>query len=50
VAFTFASGNEQHAVLAIDGTLRVNRSVEHVFFELQSGARGCADARWTDAD
>jgi hypothetical protein len=27
VAFTFASGNEQHAVLAIDGTLRVNQSV-----------------------
>ncbi|KAA0998900.1 type VI secretion system baseplate subunit TssE [Paraburkholderia panacisoli] len=49
VAFTFASGNEQHAVLAIDGTMRVNQSVEHVFFELQTHSRGAADARWTDA-
>jgi type VI secretion system protein ImpF len=50
VAFAFPSGNERQAVLAVDGTMRVNRSVEHVFFELQTDSPGAADARWRDAD
>jgi type VI secretion system protein ImpF len=50
VEFRFPPGDEQNAVLAVDGTMRVNRSVEHVFFELQGGARGSADARWKDAN
>lgn len=49
VAFTFRPGNDRQPVLAIEGTMRVNRSVEHVFFELQAHGRGDADARWTDA-
>ncbi|MFM0223687.1 type VI secretion system baseplate subunit TssE [Paraburkholderia dipogonis] len=50
VDFSFPSGDERHAVLTVDGKMRVNQSVEHVFFELQGGARGSADARWKDAD
>lgn len=50
VAFAFPSGNERQAVLAVDGTMRVNRSVEHVFFELQTDSPGAADPRWRDAD
>jgi type VI secretion system protein ImpF len=50
VDFSFPSGDERRAVLTVDGKMRVNRSVEHVFFELQGGARGSADARWKDAD
>jgi type VI secretion system protein ImpF len=49
VTFTFPAGDEQHPVLSIDGTMRVNQSVEHVFFELQTHGRGAADARWTDS-
>ncbi|MDE1180907.1 type VI secretion system baseplate subunit TssE [Paraburkholderia sp.] len=50
VTFTFPPGSEQRAVLAINGTMRVNRSVEHVFFELRPRNDGTADARWADAD
>jgi type VI secretion system protein ImpF len=50
VEFNFPAGDEMPPVLAVNGTLRVDRSVEHVFFEMQTHSRGAADARWKDAD
>lgn len=50
VEFRFPAGDDQPPLLAVDGTLRVDRSVEHVFFEMQTNSRGAADARWKDAD
>lgn len=50
VEFTFPAGDEKPPVLAVGATLRVDRSVEHVFFEMQTNSRGAADARWKDVD
>lgn len=40
VTFEFPPGREDRAVLAIHGDMRQGKSVEHVFFELVSGADG----------
>jgi type VI secretion system protein ImpF len=48
--FTFPDGDDRAPVLAIRGTMRVDKSVEHVFFDMQTNSRGAADARWKDAD
>jgi type VI secretion system protein ImpF len=38
VKFAFRSDSSREAVLVVEGDIRVERSVEHVFFELAAGA------------
>jgi len=43
VKFAFRGENSRDAVLVVEGDIRVERSVEHVFFELAAGAGASQD-------
>ncbi|MDG0024619.1 type VI secretion system baseplate subunit TssE [Trinickia sp. Y13] len=43
VKFAFRGDNSRDAVLVVEGDIRVERSVDHVFFELAAGAGASRD-------